>query len=404
MPNPGAGTITRRRQLVLVLGTTQTFAWATTYYMPTVIVGPAAAAMHASPTLLLGGFSWSLLIAGLASPRVGRRIERHGGRGALALSTIVMATGLLVMAALPDAAGWWIGWTVTGGGMALGLYDAAFATIGRLLGPEARPVIVGVTLMAGFASTVGWPMGVTLVGAIGWRATLAVYAGIQLAVNLPLILAFVPRPALALPVAAEDTAGTRGRRSGLAALILLGIFLSLRAAISAVVSVHALRLLGGVGLTATAAVGVAALFGPSQVFGRVLEWVFARWLDPFTASVLGAALLPIGVAVLLGGAPAIAFAIGYGMSNGILTISRGTLPMHLFGQRGYAARLGRLALPQLLAQAAAPTVFTPLVLAWPASRVFAGIGAVALVALGCLLLLRLMIWRRPEETKPEERP
>lgn len=386
--------MTLGRRLALVLGFAQTLAWATTFYMPTVIAGPAARSMHASPTVLLGGFSFSLLISGLVLPRVGRRIEQVGGRGVLALGTVVMAAGLVLIAAVPSLVGWWIGWTVIGGGMALGLYDAAFATIGRLLESEARPAIVGVTLMAGFASTVGWPAGTALLGALGWRGTLLVYAAIQLAVNLPLIVLLVP-PADARPVpAAVESAPSRPPRGDLTGLVLLGTFLSIRAAISAVVSVHALRLLGGVGLSAGAAVGVAALFGPSQVFGRMLEWAFARRLDAFTASVLGAILLPIGVAVLLVGAPAAAFAIGYGMSNGILTISRGTLPMHLFGPTGYATRLGRLALPQLLAQAIAPTALAPLVLAWPAGRIFAVLGLAALIALACLLVLRMAVSRR----------
>ena len=382
------------RRLALVLGFTQTLAWATTFYMPTVIVGPAAAGMGDSPTALLGGFSWSLLIAGLASPRVGRRIDKHGGRGVLALGSVTMTAGLVLMALIPTLAGWWIAWTVIGAGMALGLYDACFATIGRLLGTEARPVIVGVTLMAGFASTVGWPMGVALVGLIGWRATLLAYAAIQVVVNLPLILLLIPRAGEAMPVRTEQAAAQPPARAGLAALVLLAAFFSVRAGISAVVSVHALRLLQGVGLSAAAAVGVAALFGPAQVFGRMLEWVFARRLDPFATSVLGGVLLPVGAGALLLGAPPVVFAVGYGMSNGILTISRGTLPMHLFGATGYATRLGRLALPPLLAQAAAPTVITPLVLAWPASRMFLVLGLAAAAALLCLLPLRALASQR----------
>jgi len=155
-----------------------------------------------------------------------------------------------------------------------------------------------------------------------------------------------------------------------------------------VVSVHALTLLHGVGLDAVAAVGVAALFGPSQVFGRILEWAFGRWIDPLSGSWMGAALLPLGVAALLLGGPAVGFAVAYGMSNGILTISRGTLPMFLFGPRGYATRLGRLALPQLLAQAVAPTAAAPLVASLPAPTIFGGLGIAAVLALLCLLPLK----------------
>jgi MFS family permease len=386
--------MTASRRLALVLGFTQTLAWATTFYLPAVIVRPAAETLHHSTTELLIGYSWSLLVAGLVSPRVGAWIERHGGRGALAAGTVVMAVGLLVLAAWPSLIGWYAGWTVVGAGMALGLYDAAFATIGRLLGLEARPAIVGVTLMAGFASTIGWPAGVVLIHHFDWRATVAIYAAVQLAVNLPLILTLIPRAAPAAPAPVSGPTRDAESRGGLMALLLLGAFFCVRAAISAIVSVHALTLLHGVGLDAVAAVGVAAMFGPSQVFGRILEWVFARWIDPLTGSWMGAALLPLGVASLLLGGPAAGFAIAYGMSNGILTISRGTLPMFLFGPRGYATRLGRLALPQLFTQAVAPTAAAPLVASLPAPAIFAGLGIAAVAALLCLLPLQHIRKRR----------
>jgi MFS family permease len=376
------------RRLPLVLGFTQTLAWATTFYIPAVIIGAAATTLDTSPTVLLGGFSWSLLVAGIASPRVGRRIDRVGGRGVLVTGTIVMAFGLVVMAAVPNLPGWYIAWTIIGVGMALGLYDAAFATIGRLLGGAARPAIVGVTLMAGFASTVGWPMGVGLVHLVGWRTTALSYAAMQIAINLPLLLWLIPKapphPKSLPTTSVEEAAPSRGRF----AFVLLAIFFSVRAAISAVISVHVLLLLQGIGLTAAVAVGIAAMIGPSQVAGRVLEWVFARHIDPLTGSWMGAAMLPLGVVGLLAGGPAIGFAIAYGMSNGILTISRGTLPMHLFGAHGYATRLGRLALPPLLAQAIAPTLFTPFVLSRSASEVLAWVGVASGAALLCLLPLR----------------
>ena len=387
------------RRLSLVLGLTQTLAWATTFYLPAVLVRPVATATGLSPTLLLGGFSWALLVAGLTSPAVGRRIEQAGGRGVLASGTVVMASGLVLLAAAPGLVGWYAGWSVLGVGMARGLYDAAFATIGRLVGERARGAIFGVTMMAGFASSIGWPMGVGLVRLFGWRGMLLTDAAIQLGINLPLLLLLVPRvemvpgavpgvaPGASVAVAPAGAKGGTGGgtgRGGRSVLIWLGVFLCLRAGLTAVVSVHALALMRGVGLDTAGAVAVAALFGPFQVTGRLFDWALARWLDPLRSALLGAVLLPAGVAALLGGAPAVVFAAGYGMSNGILTITRGTLPMHLFGARGYATRLGRLALPQLLAQALAPTVLTPLVLAFPARTVLAGAGVVALVAMAAL--------------------
>jgi MFS family permease len=377
------------RRLAVVIGFTQTLAWATTYYVPAVLIGPASASMGVSGTSLLVGYSWSLLVAGLCSPRIGSLIDRAGGRGVLASGAVVMSAGLALMAALPNLIGWYLAWTVIGVGMALGLYDAAFATIGRLLGGQARPCIVGATLMAGFASTVGWPMGAWLIQLFGWRTTLLIYVAILMLVNLPLILTLIPRaPPLPPPAlgAANAIGGSLPQGMRLAFWLLL-IFFSVRQGISAVVSVHVLALLHGIGLSAAAAVGIAALIGPSQVGGRVLEWVFARWLNPVSTAWVGAALLPLGVVGLLFGGPAAGFAITYGMSNGILTIGRGTLPLHLFGPVGYATRLGKLALPQLVAQAISPTLFAPVIAAYPAERILSAIGILAFLVWLCLIPL-----------------
>jgi len=379
---------------MLAVGANQLLSWGTTFYLPAVIAGPAAASLSASRVAVVGGFSWSLLVAGACAPRVGRWIDRHGGRETLAASTIVLAAGLALLAASRGLPLWYAGWTVLGAGMAMGLYDAAFATVGCLLGRAAGPVITGITLMAGFASSVGWTAGAAVAGPLGWRGLLLLYAGLQLALNLPLVLAAVPggvvppaeEPAAAAPPA---TVGRVRRR----ALACLSGFFTVRWLITSMISVYVLRLFQGVGLSLREAVLVAALIGPGQVAGRVLEWSCGERLGLLASARMGALLFPAGAALLLIGGPyaAAAFAILYGMSNGILTINRGTLPMAIFGPEGYAALLGWLAVPVLLAQAVAPTATAPLVTALPALHVLLLAGGAAAVA--ALLLLPLRISR-----------
>lgn len=379
-----------RRRLGFVLGLDQLLAWAVTFYLPAVIVTPASASLHASHAAIVGGFSWALLVAGMAAPRVGKRIERVGGRGVLAVGVVVMAAGLAVLAVSRGLALWYAGWTVLGAGMAMGLYDAAFATAGRLLGSEARRVITGVTLMAGFASTLGWPAGTALVGSLGWRAMLLLYAALLLVVNLPLVLALVPPAGPPLPVAPPEP-GTDGGRARRFTLACLAGFFTLRWLITSALAVYILRLLPGIGLSRGHAVLVAALIGPGQVAGRLLELAFGARIGLLAGARLGALLLPAAVALLLAGGPAVAigFALLYGMSNGILTIHRGTLPLALFGPAGYATLLGWLAVPVWLAQALAPTLAAPLVAALPPDSVFLLAGVLGVVAMLLLAPLRL---------------
>ena len=384
-----------KRLLTLAIGANQTLTWGMTFYLPAVIAGPAGATLGASRAAILGAFSCALLISGFCAPRVGRHIDRHGGRGILLAGCTISAAGLILLGLAQGVASWYLAWLVLGVGMALSLYDVAFATVGCLLGREATPVITGITLMAGFASTIFWPIGALLTEAIGWRATLFCYAAIQLLVNLPMVIATVPGGA---PREAEAKPPPSGEASHVRAVALtcLASFFTLRWFVTSSIAVFVLPLLQSLGLTLERAILVAALIGPGQVAGRMIEFTLGPRMHLLHRARLAAALCPVALLVLLFGGPlaAPAFALLYGMSNGILTINRGTLPMAIFGPAGYASLLGWLAVPVLLAQASAPTLAAPLMDALPPTGVV--IAAAAATGFAVLLLLPLRLPVAPE--------
>ncbi len=131
-------------------------AWASSYYLAAILAAPMAMSIGVSPPWVFGAFSGALLLSAALGPWAGRAIDRRGGRPVLVASSLVFATGLVLLAAAPTFAVLCLGWAVLGVGMALGLYDAAFATLAGLYGRHARGPITGITLIAGFASTVGW--------------------------------------------------------------------------------------------------------------------------------------------------------------------------------------------------------------------------------------------------------
>ncbi|MFE1599403.1 MFS transporter [Methylobacterium sp. ID0610] len=384
--------MTDRPQLTVIsaLGVVQILTWGTSYYLLTVLAPPIAADTGWPLPWIVGGLSAGLLVSGLISPRVGRAIGHYGGRPVLALATVVLALGLVVIGLAPALPVFFLGWLVLGAGMGAGLYDAAFATLGRLYGASARPAITTLTLWGGFASTVCWPLSAFLVEHLGWRGTCVTYAGLLLVVALPLVLLVLPASA-PLP-----TSGLRSRSVGTEpltgrerrAFLLLAGILTLGGATTAIVSVHLLNLLQAQGASLTAAVSLGALVGPSQVVARVIEMANKGRHHPIWTLTAAMALIALGLVLLWAGFPVLAVALVlYGAGNGIYSIARGTLPLALFGPERYAPLLGRLALPNLVAQALAPSLGAVILAgegAHTTLAVLAGLAVINLLLVGAL--------------------
>jgi predicted MFS family arabinose efflux permease len=338
------------------LGVTQIFAWGSTYYLLTVLAAPIAADTGWPIASVVGGLSLGLLVAGLISPRTGQAIQRYGGRPVLAASSVILGVGLTGLAASPNLITYLASWTVLGIGMGTGLYDAAFATLGRTYGAAARSAITALTLIAGFSSTICWPLSAFLVDHYGWRITCLAYGAFQLTLSLAVHLTWVPRIS---PVIANEEQVERGdltrRGTSRRSLYVLAFTLTLIAIISAIMSVHLILFLRAGGATSNVAVGLAALLGPSQVGARLVEMLVGRHYHPIWTLIFATGLMAVGLGLLPFGMPILAVAvIFYGAGIGIAWIARGTVPLALFGSRDYAVRMGRLAFPSLVAQAISP--------------------------------------------------
>ena len=101
------------------LGTAQILAWGSSYYLPAILADPIADGLGLSRRVF-GVFSGSLLLSAVLGPPVGRAIDNRGGRGVLALSNLVLAAGLVLLALAQGIVGLVAAWTVLGVGMALG--------------------------------------------------------------------------------------------------------------------------------------------------------------------------------------------------------------------------------------------------------------------------------------------
>lgn len=377
-----------RARVVTALGVAQTLAWASSYYLAAILATPMAGAVGVAVPTVFAAFSVALIVSAAIGPLAGRAIDLRGGRPVLIATNLVFAAGLVMLGLARGPVGLFAGWIVLGIGMGSGLYEAAFATLVRLYGHAARGPITGVTLFAGFASTVGWPLSTWLDVHYGWRDACFAWAGLHLLVALPLNLS-LPRADPAPPRSATEPAPEDEPVDTSRAAALLAWVFAVTWFISTAMAAHLPQLMMAGGATLATAVLVGALVGPAQVAARILEFSVLRRVHPLLSARLATLMHPLGAVLLMtAGTPlAVVFGLLHGAGNGILTIAKGTLPLVLFGTAGYGHRQGLLMVPARVAQALAPWLFGLCLARW-------GIGSLwvstilGVTAFAALLLLR----------------
>lgn len=376
----------RQLPIILALGTTQTLAWASSYYLPAILADPIAQDLGVSSNWIFGAFSASLVISAMLGPRVGRQIDLVGGRQVLSVSNLTMAGGLALLGLSQSIPVMVVAWLMLGIGMTLGLYDAAFAALGRIYGTEARGSITGITLMAGFASTIGWPLTAWGLAHIGWRETCFAWAAAHILIGLPLNFFMLPAVKGAKAAAAE---AVKPHIPIDRTMILLAFTFAAAWTVTGAMAAHLPRILEATGATPLAAISAGALVGPAQVGARIFEASFLSRYHPLLSTRLACITHPIGAAIvaIFGGPAASVFALFHGSGNGVLTIARGTLPLAIFGPKDYGYRLGIIGAPARMAQAFAPLAFG-LLIDLMGSKVLVVSSALSLAALAALFLIR----------------
>jgi len=383
---------------IIAVGLGQTIAWASSTYLPAVVASAMALSLKLNTSWVFAAFSCALAAMALLGPTVGRVIDRHGGRQVLCLSNLVLACGLAVLALSSTTVTMFLGWGLIGIGMALGLYDAAFAALVRQHGLAARGPITGITLVGGFASTIGWPLSSFLIAHWDWRIACQAWAAAHLLIAMPLNFFFIPH------YAERDTAGadcdystgvsetieSRQKRN----FILLAIFGAATAFVTSAMAAHLPLFLLSAGVGSVTAIAAAALLGPAQVLARVSEFIAAHKFrsDSLSTARIATTLHPLAGLIFFGalGLPgaAMLFAILHGAGNGLITIAKGTLTLSIFGAQGYGVLQGRLAVAQRIMQALAPFVFALVMATYGAMAGLALTVALSLIALFALLGVR----------------
>ena len=390
------------RRTVLALGASQLVCWGISFYLIGVFGDLIVADLGWRRAVVFGGFSVGLLTMGVASPVVGRLIDRHGGAPVMAAGSVLSALGCAGIAVAQNHAVYFGAWIVLGVAMRSTLYDAAFAALARIGGAEARRQMAQVTLIGGLAATCFWPIGHVLADALGWRGALLVYAGFALLtvpvhLTIPSGVADAAVPAQRSTPSASPVAHGRDR---ILAGSLYALIVALTNALNAGMSAHMIGMLVELGLAATMAVSIASLRGIGQSTARLAEILFGARLHPIVLNLMATILLPLSFAVGLASgvslAAAAAFTFFYGASNGILSITRGTVPLVLFDTATYGRYVGKLLAPSFVVAAASPLVFATVIEQTGATGGLALSIALAVVMLAAAAILRRRSMARPE--------
>ena len=393
-----AGLVSGRRLLGIVagLGLTQIIGYGTLYYSFSILAAEMAADIGWSQDRVYGAFSGALLVGAFIGPRCGRWVDRHGAGRIMAWGSIASAFALAGCALASGPIGFTIGLIAIQLASSFVLYEVAFPALVQVAGFGAQRSITHLTLIAGFASTLFWPATAALQSFLSWHEIYLAFAALHVSVCLPIHLWLwrLARPIGATPPARDGTPSVPVDDARIApqdrryAMALTVIGFSCGGFVASAVLVHMVPMLGALGLGAGALI-VGSVFGPAQVLSRFMNMVFGKDFSPIRLATVSACLMPLAIGLLLAGAPMLAAAIGFavifGLGSGLNSIVRGTVPLALFGRKGYAERLGWISAVVHIVSALAPFLFAALL-----GRVGVTTALLLVAAVGIVAVLTFM--------------
>lgn len=387
-------------RLVAVLAVTQTVGYGVLHYTLPVLLAPVAADLGVPVAAVAGGATVSVIASGLVAVPVGRWLDRHGGRALMTAGSLLGVLGIAAWSQVTEMWHLWAAFAVLGIALAASSYEAAFAVL-VAVAPRARRdrAMLAVTVVAGFASSIFFPVTSVLTAHLGWRDALLLLAGL-------LALTAVPGHLLAVPARRAHRAGAKPWRLPPAVRdvgfwLLTGAFFAHSAAVAAM-GMLLITHLAGAGWPVTVAAGTAGLLGVLSVTGRILlTGLSRRWgMATVTAAVFlvqaaGVALLPYAQHL----AAVVACVVAFGVGFGVATIARPAILADRYGTAGYATSAAVMILPLTLARAGAPLAAAalgdPAFLGWTA--------AACLAAAALLVSTRWLPAMRAPHATPSER-
>jgi MFS family permease len=342
------------------------------------------------------------LVSGLIGPRIGKFIDRLGGRKVLPYGSIAFFIGLALLATATEPVQLFIAWFFIGIGGSMGNYDAAFATAVNFFGSKSNSVIAGITVFAGFSSTISWPLTTFLFNQFGWREAIWFWAIAHLVIALPLHLTIPQAERKEIPDMTGPIRKMIKRRFRFdPLLVVFALMFALEGFIVSSVNTTLPFMLGELGASVELALLASVLLGPFQVLARVLLVAMGPRATPIMVAAISIAAHPLGVICIwvFGEAGLLPFVILHGIGVGLNPFIRGSLPLLFFGADRFGQRQGYIMMPSKILSALSPTLLTLMLLANPQMAILTTffMGFVS----GLLLIWVHLIFRQRNPRHPE---
>ena len=379
-------------QLTLKLGIPQIITWGSGFYLPAILAVPISKDLGIPTETFFWAFTISLLVSGLIGPRIGKAIDRLGGRRVLPFGNLSFALGLSLLALISEPVLLFVAWIFMGIGASMGNYDSAFATAVSFLGTKANKVIAGITVFAGFSSTISWPLTSFLNDSFSWQTAVWFWVVMHLLVALPIHLSIPriePKEVAAATGPIRKIIKNRFRFDPL--LLVFAVMFALEGFIVSSVNSTLPFMLSEIGADQQVAIFAAAILGPSQVAARLLLVALDRYLTPMRVAAISILVHPAGVILLLmfGANAILPFVILHGIGVGLNPFIRGSLPLLFFGSESYGQRQGYVMMLSKIVSALSPTLLTLMLLANPQLAIVSTM-SMGLAAMALLILLAFM--------------
>ncbi|SMF48957.1 Predicted arabinose efflux permease, MFS family [Xaviernesmea oryzae] len=387
----------RSARTIAVLAVTQIVSWGTTFDMLGVMGRVIAPDLGLPNEVIFFGLTIMMLVSALAGPATGRLLDRHGAARVMATASVVFAAGLLLLAAAHEFVAYAAAWVIIGIGGALGLSAPAYTAVVEREGLNGKRVIAILMLFTGLSATVFWPVLALVNDLVGWRLTFVLCAALQIFVCLPLYLYGLPKrvenreQAQAAEIVPVDFTPPERRR----AFFLVAAATAISSFVSFGLSPSLLELLRQAGASPALALQLGSARGAIGVSARFVDMLLGRRGNALLTSLVGtglmlasflvAATLPSSASVL------VIFVLLYGFGTGVVAVARALLPLSLFSAREFGLQSARLSLPQNLANALAPVIFTAILdRIGPTAALFTGAVLSAISLVFVLMLVALV--------------